>query len=84
MHKKNNVWTVEGRWENTRESVAEASYFEIEKIGGDLAAAQRIAQEYLYRRVSRASSSLGWTVGTNGQKAAYYAATPAITFRITG
>ncbi len=76
-------YTVEGRWEATRESVTEARYFQIEGDVSGLERAKRIAQEYLYRRAGRVSTPLEWVAGTNGKREAYYARTPAITFRIT-
>lgn len=76
-------YKVEGRWENTRESITASCYHAIEEVGGSLNDAKRTAQEYLYARVSRASPRLQWTEGTNGTRPAYYASNPAITFRIT-
>lgn len=76
-------YQVEGRWENTRESVAEARYFKVESDVSSLDAAQRRAQEYLYRRAGRASAALEWVAGRNGNREAYYARTSTITFRIT-
>lgn len=87
MNKKtktgSSVWLVEARWENTRESVTEARYFTVETVAGTLADAKGRAQEYLYRRVDRASPSLEWLAGTDPRQRAEYARHAAITFRIT-
>lgn len=82
--KVKNCWLVEVRMENTRESVAEARYTTIDEVGGRIEDAQRIAQDYLNRRVDRFGSRLQWVEGTNGTRSAYYAQHPAATFRITG
>lgn len=83
MNEPKNVWRVEGRWEATRESIAEARYFTIEDVGGNLEAAKRVAQDYLYRRVSRNGPILEWAAGTSGEQRAYYATHFSITFRIS-
>lgn len=85
MSKKNkgSVWSVEVRWENTRESVADARYIAIEEVVGSREDAEQHAQEYLDRRASRACASLEWIDGLNGRHPCRYAFNSAAAFRVT-
>lgn len=77
-------WTIEARWEKTREPITEVRYFAIEEVGGSIESAKASAQTYLHDYVSRNGPRLEWTAGFFGHRRAYYASHPAITFRITG
>jgi len=69
---------IEARWE----AFADAGFFEVETICGDLAAAQGIATLFLLKYNRRAKALL-WLEGEPDENGSvYYGSDPNVTFRV--
>jgi hypothetical protein len=77
-------YLIEGRWENTRNTPGEETFFVIDQIGGSIDNAKRTATSYFNSHVSSPDNRIEWVAGIARKKQCYYGRNPHITFRITG
>lgn len=78
-------FTVEGRWEQTRNSPAHEKFFTIDSYCGTFEDAKSSARTYIAQHIAGNASEecLEWVEGILRKKRCWYAHTPVITLRIS-